>query len=373
MIIACPREIKAQEFRVGLTPYSTSVLVDDGHEVWIESTAGAGIGCADDDYLAAGARIVDTAAELFDRAELVIKVKEPQAEERKLLKPDQILFTYLHLASDAKQTSDLLESGSICIAYETVTDAQGRLPLLMPMSAIAGRLAVQAAAGHLEKHQGGMGVLLSGAPGVDAESVTIIGAGVVGSNACRIALGLGASVTVLDRSEKALADLQSRYSGTLNCVISTPESIEEYVSRSALVVGAVLIPGGRADHLISSALVKKMRPGSVIADVAIDQGGCCENSRPTTHKEPTFIIDEVIHYCVANIPGAVPRTASKSLNSATLPFIRELANKGLAPALRDNRHLLGGLNVCRGLMTQEEVAEDLGLDYVPAAEALAKF
>lgn len=370
MIIAAPKEIKAQEFRVGLTPHSVAALVQDGHEVWVEDDAGIGIGCHNEDYAQAGAHIAATAEEVFDRAELIIKVKEPQAGERALLRPEHTLFTYLHLASDPEQTRGLIASQAICIAYETVTDKAGRLPLLMPMSAIAGRLAVQEAAIHLQKHHGGMGVLLSGAPGVESEQVTIIGGGVVGSNACRIALGLGARVTILDRSESLLGDLDTRFKGQINCVLSTPETVAEHVPGAALVVGAVLIPGGRTDHLISRALVKQMRPGSVIADVAIDQGGCCETSRPTTHKEPTFIVDDVIHYCVANIPGAVPRTASKALNSATLPFIRELANKGIVPALKANENLRSGLNVWRGQVTQHEVAEDLGLDYVPAEQAL---
>ncbi len=371
MIIAVPKEIKAQEFRVGLTPESVKVLVEDSHEVWIESSAGEGIGCSDEDYIKVGAHIAADAQQVFATGELIVKVKEPLAQERALLRADQILFTYLHLASDPEQTADLIKSGAICIAYETVTDNAGKLPLLTPMSAIAGRLAVQEAATHLEKHNGGMGVLLSGAPGVQAESVVIIGGGIVGSNACRIALGLGARVTILDRSENLLGELDSRFEGKVNCVLSTPETIEEYVTKAAMVVGAVLVPGGRADHLIPSSLVKKMRPGAVIADVAIDQGGCCENSRPTTHKDPTFIVDDVIHYCVANMPGAVPRTASKSLNSATLPFVRELASKGVKAALTENSNFRNGLNICQGKVTQSEVAEDLGLDFTPASEALA--
>lgn len=370
MIIATPKEIKAQEFRVGLTPESVATLVGDGHEVWIEANAGVGIGCDNEAYRKAGAQIAADAEEVFKRGDLIIKVKEPQAEERARLRPQQTLFTYLHLASDAEQTRDLINSGAVCIAYETVTDDSGRLPLLLPMSAIAGRLAVQEAATHLKKDLGGMGVLLSGAPGVESESVVIIGGGVVGSNACQIALGLGGRVVMIDRSEKVLESYKEKYGDRIECVMSTPEAIEEHVRKAALVIGAVLIPGGRADNLVSSAMVKKMRPGSVIADVAIDQGGCCENSRPTTHKEPTFVVDGVIHYCVANIPGAVPRTASKSLNAATLPYIRELASKGPRKAMEENRHLLNGLNVCRGKVTQSEVAEDLELNYVPAADCL---
>lgn len=370
MQIGCPKESKAQEHRVGLTPESVADLVADGHEVWIENNAGLGIGCDNQAYEQAGASIAADLDEVFARAELIIKVKEPNAEERSKLESRHTLFTYLHLASDPEQTHDLIDSGAVCIAYETVTDSAGHLPLLTPMSVIAGRLSVQESVIHLEKHHGGMGILLSGAPGVNAESVVIIGGGVVGSNAARIALGLGAKVTVLDRSESKLGELDSRFAGKVRCELSTAESIEEFVTGAALVVGAVLIPGSRADYVISSELVKKMRPGSVIADVAIDQGGCCENSHPTTHAEPTFVKDGVIHYCVANIPGAVPRTASRSLNNATLPFIRALASAGAKQALSDDPHLLNGLNVCRGKLTRQEIAADLNLEYTSASDAL---
>jgi alanine dehydrogenase len=349
-----------------LTPDSVRALLADGHEVWIETGAGAGIGSSDADYEAAGAHIAGDGEEAFRQAELIIKVKEPNAAERARLQPRQALFTYLHLASDEQQTHDLIASKAVCIAYETVTDASGHLPLLTPMSVIAGHLAVQEAVTFLEKHHGGMGVLLGGAPGVEPESVVIIGGGVVGSSACQTALGLGARVTVLDRSEQRLQELVQQFDGRITAVFSTIESVAEHVPAAALVVGAVLSPGGRAAHIISSELVRKMRPGSVIADVAIDQGGCCENSKPTTHLDPTFVVDGVIHYCVANIPGAVPRTSSKALNTATLPYIRELANKGVRQALRENPHLLNGLNVCCGKVTQAEVAADLGLEYVPA-------
>lgn len=367
MRIGCPKESKTQEHRVGLTLESVVTLVADGHEVWIEHNAGLGIGASDEDYQQAGANIAGDQQTVFDKAELIIKVKEPNAEERSKLRADHTLFTYLHLASDPEQTLDLAKSNAVCIAYETVTDDNGRLPLLTPMSAIAGRLAVQEAVIHLEKHHGGLGVLLSGAPGVESESVVIIGGGVVGTNAAKIALGLGGRVTVLDRSEKRLQELEAEFSGKLNCELSTPESVEAHVTKAALVVGAVLIPGSRANYVISSELVKKMRPGAVIADVAIDQGGCCENSRPTTHDDPTFIKDGVIHYCVANMPGAVPLTSSRALNNVTLPFIRELASKGSKTALLADPHLRNGLNVCRGRITSKEVAEDLKALNLPYA------
>lgn len=368
--IGCPKESKAQEHRVGLTPESVASLTAAGHEVWIEHQAGAGIGCDDQAYRNAGANIGATIDEVFANAELIVKVKEPSASERQKLEARHTLFTYLHLASDPEQTHDLIASNAVCIAYETVTDSAGHLPLLTPMSAIAGRLAVQEAVIHLERHHGGLGVLLSGAPGVASESVVIIGGGVVGSNAARIALGLGGQVTILDRSESKLGELDSRFGGKIHCELSTPESVEKYVKPAALVVGAVLIPGGRADYVISSDLVKKMRPGSVIADVAIDQGGCCENSRPTTHDDPTFVVDGVIHYCVANMPGAVPLTSSKALNNVTLPFIQTLADKGARAALAEDPHLLNGLNVCRGKLTHPEVADDLGLEYTSGEVAL---
>lgn len=368
--IGCPKESKAQEHRVGLTPESVATLTGAGHEVWIEHQAGLGIGCDDQAYADAGAKIAGDLDEVFARADLIVKVKEPSAVERRKLEARHTLFTYLHLASDPEQTHDLIASEAVCIAYETVTDNAGLLPLLTPMSAIAGRLAVQEAVIHLEKHHGGLGVLLSGAPGVASESVVIIGGGVVGSNAARIALGLGGQVTILDRSESKLGELDSRFSGKVRCELSTPESVEKHVMSAALVVGAVLIPGGRADYVISSDLVKKMRPGSVIADVAIDQGGCCENSRPTTHDDPTFIKDGVIHYCVANIPGAVPLTSSRALNNATLPFIQALADQGARAAMAADAHFLNGLNVCRGKLTHPEVADDLGLEYTRPGAAL---
>ena len=372
MIIGTPKETKEQEYRAGLVPKSVEALVTDGHEVWIETNTGAGINAGDSDFEAAGAKIAPDAESLFDKVELIVKVKEPNATERSRLKPGHTLFTYLHLASDPEQTRELIDSNAVCIAYETVTDVSGGLPLLTPMSEIAGRVAVQEAATQLNKHNGGMGVLIGGGGGVEAESVVVIGGGVVGTNAARIALGLGANVTILDRSVPRLTELDKQFRGRANCVLSTPESIEKYVSEAAMVIGAVLIPGGKAAKIISGELVKKMRPGAVIADVAIDQGGCCENSRPTTHNHPTFVVDDVIHYCVANIPGAVPRTASQALNNATLPYIRELANRGTRAALSKNPHLLNGLNVCRGKVTQDHVAADVGLQYTPAEQALGE-
>ncbi len=370
MKIGCPKESKAQEFRVALTPKSVQVLVDDGHEVWLEHNAGLGIACSDDDYQQAGAQIAADAAQLFAAVELIIKVKEPNHAERLLLKPEHTLFTYLHLASDPEQTRELIHSNAVCVAYETVTDDEGTLPLLTPMSEIAGRLSVQEAATHLGKHNGGLGVLLGGATGVDPAHVVIVGGGVVGSNACKIALGLGAKVSILDKSEQRLLQLRQQFSEEVNYILSTSETLDAYVTDADLLVGAVLVPGGAAAKLISSAMVKRMKPGAVIADVAIDQGGCCENSRPTTHKDPTFVVDGVIHYCVANIPGAVPKTASDALNNATLPFIREIAIKGCKQALFENAHLRNGLNVCQGKLTRAEVAKDLGLNYCDAVAAL---
>lgn len=363
MKVGSPKESKEQEYRIGLTPKSVRTLVKDGHEVWIEHDAGAGIGASDNDYLEAGAQIAANISDLFSKVELIVKVKEPNSSECALLQPHHTLFTYLHLASDPQQAKNLIASKATCIAYETVTDPEGHLPLLTPMSEIAGRLAVQEAAAYLCKHHGGMGVLLGGATGVEPAHVVIIGGGVVGSNACRIALGLGAKVTILDRSQSQLDRLHKQFAGAINCVESTPETLAIYVKAADMLVGAVLIPGSKAAKLITSAMVKTMKPGAVIVDVAIDQGGCCENSRPTTHTHPTFVVDGVIHYCVANIPGAVARTSSAALNNATLPFTRALANKGVREALKADRHLLAGLNICRGRVTNAEVARDLGLQY----------
>ena len=375
MHIGAPRETKNHEYRAGLTVESVAALVADGNEVWVETGIGAGIGESDAEYREAGARIAGDPAELFDAAEMIVKVKEPNRDERRLLRPRHTLFAYLHLASDPEQADDLLASGATCIAFETVTDERGALPLLIPMSEIAGRMAVQAATHFLQKRNGGMGLLLSGATGVEAGRVAVIGGGVVGANAARIALGLGARVGIVEKfpaRREALRKMlrANMEGGDLECVDSTPENIERLVSEADLVVGALLVPGGKVKHLIPESLVKKMKPGAVLADVCIDQGGCAATSRPTSHDDPVFIKHGVVHYCVANIPGAVPVTSSKALNRATLPHIRELAGKGVRQALRENIHLRRGLNICRGHITYEAVAEGLGLDFITPDQAM---
>ena len=370
MLIGVPKEIKNHEYRVGLTPTSARELIHNGHEVIIETGAGLGIGCDDASYEAVGASIVGAAADVFARAEMVIKVKEPQAVECAMLREGQLLFTYLHLAPDPQQTEGLVKSGCIAIAYETVTDARGALPLLAPMSEVAGRMSIQAGAHCLEKAQGGGGVLLGGVPGVSAGKVVVIGGGVVGTNAIRMAMGLEANVTVLDRSIERLKQLDELYGGKLNTVFSTREALEQYVLDADLVVGAVLVPGAAAPKLVSREMIGHMRPGSVLVDVAIDQGGCFETSKATTHAEPTYVVEDVVHYCVANMPGGVARTSTFALNNATLPFALALAGKGYAQALRDDPNLRNGLNVHTGKVTYAAVARDLGYDYVPATELL---
>jgi alanine dehydrogenase len=364
MHIGVPKEIKVLEHRVGLTPGSARELHAHGHELIVESCAGQGIGMDDDAYRNAGASIVATAAEVFGQAEMIVKVKEPQAVERRMLRPGQILFTYLHLAPDAEQARDLVASGAVCIAYETVTSSSGGLPLLAPMSEVAGRMAIQAGAYFLEKTHGGLGVLLGGVPGVDPAKVVILGGGVVGSHACHIALGMGADVWVLDRSTEVLRALWRQFGRPLNTVFSTHDAIEHHVTTADLVVGGVLIPGAFAPKLVSAALVKRMKKGSVIVDVAIDQGGCFETSHPTTHADPTYVVDGVIHYCVANMPGGVPRTSTFALNNATLPFVLALADKGWKKALADDPHLKNGLNVASGKVTCKPVADALGYEYI---------
>jgi alanine dehydrogenase len=364
MRIGVPKEIKVLEHRVGLTPGSARELHAHGHQLIVESCAGLGIGMDDDAYRNAGASIVATAAEVFGQAEMIVKVKEPQAVERRMLRPGQILFTYLHLAPDAEQARDLVASGAVCIAYETVTSSSGGLPLLAPMSEVAGRMAIQAGAYFLEKTHGGLGVLLGGVPGVDPAKVVILGGGVVGSHACHIALGMGADVWVLDRSTEVLRALWRQFGRPLNTVFSTHDAIEHHVTTADLVVGGVLIPGAFAPKLVSAALVKKMKKGSVIVDVAIDQGGCFETSHPTTHADPTYVVDGVIHYCVANMPGGVPRTSTFALNNATLPFVLALADKGWKKALADDPHLKNGLNVASGKVTCKPVADALGYEYI---------
>jgi alanine dehydrogenase len=369
MRIGVPKEIKVLENRVGLTPGSVREAVHHGHEVLVEHNAGQGIGMDDAAYQRAGARIVDTAAAVFGAADMIVKVKEPQAVERKLLRKGQVLFTYLHLAPDPDQAKDLVASGAVCIAYETVTSSLGGLPLLAPMSEVAGRMAVQAGAYYLEKPHGGPGVLLGGVPGVDPAKVVILGGGVVGSHACHIALGMGAEVWVLDRNVDVLRALWRQFGRPLNTVYSTHDAIENHVTSADLVIGGVLIPGASAPKLVSRELIARMKPGSVIVDVAIDQGGCFETSRPTTHADPVYVVDGVIHYCVANMPGGVPRTSTFALNNATLPFVLALADKGWQKALSEDRHLRNGLNIAFGQVTCEPVAQALGYKYT-APEAL---
>jgi alanine dehydrogenase len=370
MLIGVPKEIKNHEYRVGMVPSSVREMIHHGHQVLIETQAGRGIGISDEDYEAVGAKITKTSEEIFESAELIVKVKEPQLEECKRLSSGQVLFTYLHLAPDPQQTELLLASGCTAIAYETVTDSQGGLPLLSPMSEVAGRMSIQAGAHCLEKAQSGRGVLLGGVPGVAPASVVVIGGGVVGTNAVRMAMGMEAYVTVIDKSLKRLKELDFQFGSKLNTIYATHDAIEEYVLKADLVIGAVLVPGAAAPKIVTHAMLKKMRPGSVIVDVAIDQGGCFETSKPTTHTNPTYIVDNVVHYCVTNMPGAVARTATFALNNATLPFIIALANKGYQQALREDKHLLDGLNVHDGKLTHLAVANALGRVYVPALEAL---
>ncbi len=364
MRIGVPKEIKVLENRVGLTPGSVREAIAHGHEVLVEHNAGQGIGMDDDAYRKAGARVVGTAQEVLAAAEMIVKVKEPQASERRMLRNGQILFTYLHLAPDPEQAKDLVASGAVCIAYETVTSASGGLPLLAPMSEVAGRMAVQAGAYYLEKPHGGIGMLLGGVPGVDPAKVVILGGGVVGSHACHIALGMGAEVWVLDRNVDVLRALWRQFGRPLNTVFSTQDAIEHHVTTADLVIGGVLIPGASAPKLVSAALVARMKPGSVIVDVAIDQGGCFETSHPTTHADPVYVVDGVTHYCVANMPGGVPRTSTFALNNATLPFVLALADHGWKRALAADPHLRNGLNIAFGKVTCEPVAEALGYAFV---------
>ncbi len=371
MRIGIPKEIKTHEYRVGLTPGAVRELAHHGHQVMVETGAGAGIGMADSAYAQAGAVVAATAAEVFAAAELVVKVKEPQPAEYPMLRPGQVLFTYLHLAPDPRQTAALVDSGCVAIAYETVTDARGGLPLLAPMSEVAGRMSIQVGAHCLEKEQGGAGILLGGVPGVAPATVAILGGGVVGSNAARIAAGMGARVTVLDKSLPRLAALDDLFAGRVATAYATLDAIEAHVLAADLVVGAVLVPGAAAPRLVGRALVAGMRPGSVVVDVAIDQGGCFETSRPTTHADPTYVAEGVVHYCVTNMPGAVARSSAFALTNATLPFVLALAEHGLAGALAADPHLRAGLNIHRGRVTCAAVARDLGLPHVAAEDALA--
>lgn len=367
MRIGCPKEIKPQEHRVGLTPESAAELVRAGHHVLLETGAGMGIGAEDARYIAVGAEIAPSAAAVFERAEMVVKVKEPQPQEYAMLRPEQTLFTYLHLAPDPEQAEGLMRSGATAIAYETVTDVHGRLPLLKPMSEVAGRMSIQVGANFLEKSHGGRGVLLGGVPGVRPADVVILGAGVAGYNAAQIAVGMRARVTVFDKNPGRLEELDREFNGRLETVYSTRAAVEQAVYEADLVIGAVLVPGAAAPKLISRAMLKSMRPGAVLVDISIDQGGCFETSRATTHESPVFEIDGVIHYCVANMPGAVARTSAFALNNATLPFTLELANKGMERALRENPHLAAGLNVHAGAIAHPAVAQDLGKPFVRPA------
>lgn len=370
MHIGVPREIKNHEYRVGLTPTAVAELVRHGHQVTVEHDAGVAIGFADSDYLTAGAQL-GRVEDVFAPDGMIVKVKEPQAAERARLRPQHTLFTYLHLAPDRPQSEGLLASGAVCIAYETVTDVRGGLPLLAPMSEVAGRMAVQAGAGCLEKARGGRGVLLGGVPGVPRGRVVILGGGVVGSNALAMAVGLGADVTVLDKNPDVLRQLDARYGNRINTLYSTAATLEEQILGADLVIGAVLIPGAAAPKLISAELISRMQAGAVLVDVAIDQGGCAETSHATTHADPTYIVDGIVHYCVANMPGAVARTATQALNNATLPFVLALADKGVKQALKDDPHLRNGLNVAAGRLTNTSVGEALGMPAQSPDEALA--
>ncbi len=363
MLIGVPKEIKNHEYRVGMTPSSVREMVHHGHTVIVETQAGTGIGCEDTDYEKAGAKIISSASDIFSKAEMIIKVKEPQKVEYEQLRQDQILFTYLHLAPDPAQTEGLIKSGATCIAYETITDNQGGLPLLAPMSEVAGRMAIQVGAVALQKANGGLGTLLGGVPGVMPGKVVVIGGGVVGTNAARMAMGLGADVSVLDKSLKRLAYLDDVFGPRLKTQYASVDATEELVYGADLVVGAVLVPGAAAPKLIRKNQLSSMKKGAVIVDVAIDQGGCFETSKATTHQDPTYIVDDVVHYCVANMPGAVARTSTFALNHATLPFALALADKGWKQACADDPHLLAGLNVQAGKVTYKAVADDLGYTY----------
>jgi alanine dehydrogenase len=371
MRIGVPKEIKVHEYRVGMTPAAVREAVHHGHEVLVQTNAGFGIGLFDEHYATAGAKIVETAEEIFASADMIVKVKEPQPVEWKMLREGQLLFTYLHLAPDPEQARGLAASGAIAIAYETVTDARGGLPLLAPMSEVAGRMSIQAGAHSLEIAQGGRGMLLGGVPGVPAAKVVILGGGVSGMNAARMAMGLEAHVTVIDLNLHTLYALDLAFGPKLNTIYSTVDAIEEYVLGADLVIGAVLVPGAAAPKLVSEDMVKKMKKGSVLVDIAIDQGGCFATSHATTHADPTFIKHDVVHYCVANMPGAVARTSTFALNNATLPFTLALADKGYAKALSDNPHLMAGLNVCKGQITYKAVADALKVPYVPAEKAIS--
>ncbi|WP_299408192.1 alanine dehydrogenase [uncultured Roseobacter sp.] len=370
MIIGCPTEIKPQEFRVGITPNAAQEAVNHGHEILIQAGAGAGAGFEDDDYRTAGARIIETAAEIFGTADMVVKVKEPQSGERKMLREGQLLFTYLHLAPDPDQTHDLLASGATCIAYETVTDDRGGLPLLAPMSEVAGRLAPQVGAWTLQKANGGRGVLMGGVPGVGPARVVVIGGGVVGTHAAKIAAGMGADVTVLDRSLPRLRYLDDVFGGVFKTSYASAGNTLELAQAADMIIGAVLIPGAAAPKLISRAQLSQLKPGAALVDVAIDQGGCFETSKATTHQDPIYDVDGIMHYCVANMPGAVARTSTIALGNATMPFMLALADKGWRQACSDDPHLMNGLNVHAGQLTYYAVGKALGIDVIAPSVAI---
>lgn len=372
MLVGVPKEIKSFEYRVGLVPSSVRELIANGHEVWVQKGAGEKIGFEDSAYQQVNATIVETAEEIFNRADMIIKVKEPQPHECQMLRENQILFTYLHLAPDPMQAKLLQQSGCIAIAYETVTNEYGGLPLLAPMSEVAGRMAIQAGATCLEIKNGGRGMLLGGVPGVVPAKVVVIGGGVVGTNSVRVAMGMGAHVVVIDKSLERLYHLDLQFGSKINTIFSTTDSIEEHVLSADLIVGAVLIPGASAPKLVTRRMLSQMRHGAVVVDVSIDQGGCFETSKPTTHENPIYVLDGVVHYCVANMPGAVPRTSTFALNNATLPFILSLANLGYKAAMRQNHHLRNGLNVCQGNITYEAVAQALAQSYMPAEKMIGE-
>lgn len=371
MLIGVPKEIKNHEYRIGLTPAAVNELVVNGHQVMVQQNGGKAIGFTDDQYVSAGASIIDNAEEIFAKADMIVKVKEPQANECAMLREGQTLYTYLHLAPDPDQTKALVESGATCIAYETVTDAAGGLPLLAPMSEVAGRMSIQAAAHHLENPHGGSGILLGGVPGVSNGKVMIVGGGVVGTNAAKMAIGMGADVTILDRSVQRLRQLDDIFGGALKTEYSTADALSRFSADADVIIGGVLIPGAAAPKLITKEHLAQMRDGSVVVDVAIDQGGCFETSKATTHQDPVYTVDGVVHYCVANMPGGVARTSTIALNNTTLQHAVALANKGPKQALLDNPHLLNGLNVHQGKVTYQAVSDVLGYDYMPAATALS--
>mgnify|MGYP001259000728 CR=1 FL=1 len=370
MIIGVPKEIKLQEHRIGLTPESVKTLTARGHEVLVQKNAGYESGFYNDDYEKSGAKILENAKEIFDKSEIIVKVKEPQLSEVNMIKEDQIIFTYLHLAAAKELTDGLIKSKSICIAYETVTDDYGRLPLLAPMSAVAGRMSIQAGAHSLEKNQKGRGLLIGGAPGVDPANIVILGGGVVGENAAIIATGMKGKVYIVDKSEERLNGLKKQFGNKIITVNNEKSDLKKLISECDLLIGGVLVPGAEAPKLITKDMIKSMKRGSVVVDVAIDQGGCIETSKPTTHANPTFIVDDVVHYCVANMPGGVPRTSTLALNKAILPMLTKLADQGFKKTLSENKNYLSGLNVFKGSITYKGVSDAFRLNYCPPEEAI---